>query len=127
MRANTGEESDYATNSSPLRRGRGARGRVTTTAVGLKKVVRMAMLSLACLCAVLLHGVDGNCDAVGTSVTVWPRGISALAYSNFFPNRFFFTRERIRKPRTGLEETSCNRGAAVGLTIIPSSIADNYE
>ena len=124
MRANTGEESDDATNSSPLRRGRGARGRVTTTAVGLKKVVRMAMLSLACLCAVLLRGVDGQYSqcADGTSVTVWLRGRSALAYSNFFPNRFFsLPRERIRKPRTGLEETSCNRGAAVGLTNIPSS------
>ena len=127
MRANTGEENDDATNSSPLRRGRGARGRVTTTAVGLKKVVRMAMLSLACLCAVLLHGVDGNCDAVGTSVTVWPRGISATGLLQLFPEQIFFFRERIRKPRTGLEETSGNRGAAVGLTIIPSSIADNYE
>ena len=101
MRANTGEESDYATNSSPLRRGRGARGRVTTTAVGLKKVVRMAMLSLACLCAVLLRGVDGKC-ADGTSVTVWLRGsllwlTPTFSRTDFFlyPEREFGSHERV--------------------------------
>ena len=93
MRANTGEENDDATNSSPLRRRRGARGRATTTAVGLKKVVRMAMLSLACLCAVLLHGVDGNCAAFGTSVTVWPRENLLWLTPTFSRTDFFLTRE----------------------------------
>lgn len=76
----------------------------------------------------MVAGATAKCPDSGTSVTVLPRGISAppftlqQLFSLSHSLDFSLTDEIIRFRRD--ERMSCNRGAA--LTIMPSSIADNY-
>eukprot|EP00729_Bicosta_minor_P009562 gene9562-16121_t len=84
------DESRCNQQQSALRRGRGARGRATPTTVGLKKVVRTAVLSVACVCLLLLlaPGVDATptITATASSTTMTATSITVTASSTTAPS-----------------------------------------